>query len=494
MTLSKSPRPQPVQWSREPSKNCWRRKPPCLGPSSLARPVNGFARWNAPLEQFSSGEARSNTSNPSVTARPAAGIFFPQRQGLRLTPHSYSPSVLGKLLRASARDPSFQEAADALKDLAEVTISSRQLSRIAQEVGQELQADRDHQVEQFKARELEPTVATRPALAVVEVDGGRLQIRGEGEGPGAHDSSWREDKVSVLATAAIKASDSDPEPDLPECFRNQEYVEKLVRGIAGVGPIKESDAQPESPSESQPTASDQQDGSRTRPKLLVRTYVASTCPSEEFGPMVAAEAQRRNFMNAGHRAFVGDGAAWIWKLQKQYFHTFQPIVDFLHVLAHLFAAAKAAATGAQECWALFQTWAEACWQGRVGEVIEQMRARGDSLGPLPEGEAERLADDDPRKILAQELGYLERNQQRMDYPRYRQQGLPFTSSHMESTVKLFNRRVKGTEKFWGEPGAEAILQLRAAFLTEDDRLGRHLKTRPCSAFRTYKTREHRKAA
>ena len=61
-------------------------------------------------------------------------------------------------------------------------------------------------------------------------------------------------------------------------------------------------------------------------------------------------------------------------------------------------------------------------------------------------------------------------------------------------MKIFNRRVKGSEKFWGETGAEAILQLRAAFLSEDDRLGRYLKIRPCSPFRTYKSREDREAA
>lgn len=210
--------------------------------------------------------------------------------------------------------------------------------------------------------------------------------------------------------------------------------------------------------------------------------------------MVAAEAQKRNFANAFQRAFVGDGSAWIWKLQKEHFPTFQAIVDFLHVLGHLFAAAKAAATGAEERWALFQAWAEACWKGQVDQVIESLRTLRDGLGPVPEDQVERLPDDDPRKILVQELGYLERNQSRMDYPRDRQQGLPWTSSHIESTVKIFNRRVKGSEKFWGETGAEAILQLRAAFLSEDDRLGQHLKTRPCSPFRTYKAREDKKSA
>jgi len=97
-------------------------------------------------------------------------------------------------------------------------------------------------------------------------------------------------------------------------------------------------------------------------------------------------------------------------------------------------------------------------------------------------------------ILARELGYLEHNRERMDYPRYRREGLPWTTSHVESTVKIVNRRVKGTEKSWGEAGAEAILQLRAAFLSEDGRLERHLKERPGSPFRNYKSRKPRKAA
>lgn len=443
---------------------------------------------------FTSGARPSSTASPSAIARRAAGIFFPQRPALRLTPHSYSPSVLGKILRASAREPSFQEAAEALDELADLTISSRQLTRIAHEVGHQLETHRDQQVQHVQDQQLTPTVATRPALAVVEVDGGRLQIRGEGDGPGAHDASWREDKIAVLATAAITVSDADPEPDLPACFRDRKFVEGLARGISGQGPLNASDPPAASPADSPPTAPDPRVDTRKRPELLVRTYVASTCSSEQFGPMVAAESQRRNFSNAAHRAFVGDGSAWIWKLHKQYFPTFQAVVDFLHVLGHVFAAAKAAATGAEERWALFQTWSEACWKGQVGEVIESLRVLRDGLGPVPEDQVEGLADDDPRKILVRELGYLDRNQQRMDYPNYRRQGLPWTSSHMESTVKLFNRRVKGSEKFWGETGAEAILQLRAAFLSEDDRLEQHLKTRPCSPFRTYKTREDRQAA
>ena len=44
---------------------------------------------------------------------------------------------------------------------------------------------------------------------------------------------------------------------------------------------------------------------------------------------------------------------------------------------------------------------------------------------------------------------------------------------MESLIKQFNRRVKGTEKFWLEQGVEAVLQVRAAYLSEDDRADRY---------------------
>lgn len=235
-----------------------------------------------------SGAWLSNTANPSVTARLAAGIFFPRRPGLRLNSHNCSPSVLGKILRSAARDPSFQEAAAALDELADLTISSRQLTRIAHEVGQELKTNRDQRVHDFQNQQLMPTVATRPALAVVQVDGGRLQVRGEGAGPGTHDAAWHEDKIAVLATAAITVSNTDPEPDWPACFRDRKFVEGLARGIRGQGPLSGPDPPADSPADSAPTACETRRETRKRPELLVRTDVASTCFRDRFGPMVAA--------------------------------------------------------------------------------------------------------------------------------------------------------------------------------------------------------------
>jgi hypothetical protein len=60
---------------------------------------------------------------------------------------------------------------------------------------------------------------------------------------------------------------------------------------------------------------------------------------------------------------------------------------------------------------------------------------------------------------------------------------------MESLVKEFNYRVKGSEKFWNDGrNAEAILQARAAVLSDDDRLSRHVAERAGSPFRAYRRR------
>ena len=60
----------------------------------------------------------------------------------------------------------------------------------------------------------------------------------------------------------------------------------------------------------------------------------------------------------------------------------------------------------------------------------------------------------------------------MNDPSYRQQGLPITSAHIESTVKQINRRIKGSEKFWLRETSESVLQLRADYLSDSQPMKR----------------------
>jgi hypothetical protein len=84
-------------------------------------------------------------------------------------------------------------------------------------------------------------------------------------------------------------------------------------------------------------------------------------------------------------------------------------------------------------------------------------------------------------VVAKALTYLRNNESRMKYAEYRKQGLPIVSSLVESMVKQISRRVKGTEKFWGEEGAEALLQLRADYLSDGDVMGHFWQRRQAKA-------------
>src|SRR5262249_41627392 len=242
----------------------------------------------------------SNTRNRSAIARPAAGIFFPLRGSLRLDSHGFSPAITSKICREAARSTSFDAAAASVSDLAEVNLSGRQLGRIALEVGDGLREARDQQTEDFQGHRFRPETDVAPKLAVVSLDGGRYQTRAEGQGRGIHDPAWREDKVADLVTMSTRSHAEDPHPELPRCFPQKKEVVELVQGITSQGALADvidpSVEEPVPLEVFEPAAAVAD--SPWPPKPLVRTCCATTCDSEAFGPMVAAEAQRRNFFAA----------------------------------------------------------------------------------------------------------------------------------------------------------------------------------------------------
>ena len=84
-------------------------------------------------------------------------------------------------------------------------------------------------------------------------------------------------------------------------------------------------------------------------------------------------------------------------------------------------------------------------------------------------------------MVTEALTYLNNHQDKMRYNEYRRQGLPISSSHVESVVKQINQRVKGTEKFWSEEGSEAVLQLRADYLSDGQPLDAFWQRRQAAA-------------
>jgi hypothetical protein len=382
---------------------------------------------------------------------------------------------------------SFADAAFALS-LSGLSISARHVQQLTHEVGTDLAQTRDEQAHKRRRRELSPRVAVTPEAVAVEVDGGRLRTRAAESGRGVHEAENKEDKIACLVTLTNSEHAEDPQPEPPPSFVQPRRIQRLVQQMAGQAgdPILEVDAPPSEPEAAEeaapPTASAADaEAEPWAPKRLVRTCVASMAASQSFGPLMAAEAQSRDFYAARRRAFVADGQAYNWSIHRGYFADFVPIVDLLHVVCYLFKAARAVESESQR-WPLYLLWLRACWQGRVEEVVQQMEGYQQRMGCPPPGED--LPATDPRRLLAEALSYLSNNAKRMDYPRYRREGLPTTSSLAESLVGEFNARVTGKQKFWNRPaGAEAMLQVRAALLSEDSRLQRYFAERPGSPYR-----------
>jgi hypothetical protein len=415
---------------------------------------------------------------------------------------------LNKIVQAAGQVKSHRVAAKVLGVIGGIAISGRHVNRLTEEIGAELAAERDRQTEDYvHHRRVKPRAAAAQRVAIA-LDGGRLMTRESGQGPGVHGEGWKEDKVACLLTLEGQTSADDPHPQPPRCFLDAPAVDKLVREIQANHGRREENELPQLAELSlgkekppTPTAAEAAPPPAATtekvwpPKRLekARTCVATMADCNEFGKMVAAEAYRRNFQAASSGALLGDGSAWIWNLHAKWFRDLTPIVDFVHALTYLYVTATVLASSVSERWQRYVAWMTLLWQGRVGEVIKDFEARLQRLPAFPdEGQ---LPPTDPREVLRRTLTYLKHNETRMKYPHYRKQGLPVSSSMVESLIKEINYRVKGTEKFWDHPeGAEAILQVRAALLSDDDRLADHMASRPGSPFRRYTSTELAQAA
>jgi hypothetical protein len=384
---------------------------------------------------------------------------------LGLGPENISPALLRKVVRHGGKDP-FLEASEDLKEDLGLDISAKQVQRLTERIGSEFKNQRDQQVELYKQGKLPRLHARPPQVAVVMNDDGRVLTRAENQPPGVHEPQWKGPKYGLCLTLDSKQHASDPQPEPPSKYLDKQRVPKLVREVQSrAGKSDEASAVPAKKARSKKRLR------KRNTRSLVRTVVASMCGAEEFGYILAAEAYSRSFDLAQRKAYVADGLPFNWKIWNDHFREqgFVPILDFLHLLTYIYGAAQAAGGGARRQWERYEKWLTWAWSGQREKLWAALQAESARVGVAPKDAAEH----DPRVIVADAARYVENNVTRMDYPRYRKLGLPISSAPMESVVKQFNRRIKGREKFWLKSGAEDVLQVRAAYLSDDDRTERY---------------------
>lgn len=378
------------------------------------------------------------------------------------------------MVYAGANAHSFEQASRDLDELGESPISAARIMRATKRIGQERLTLRGEALARWRKLSLPEQRRSPhehiPQVACVQVDGGRLQVRercGESAAPRSEKGFWRESKVACFLRMHSRTHASDPCPRLPEGFANLPRMAELCREIKGFSGIDA--AEHESSDEWDPPRED-------RPRVLTRNVLAMRATAEEFGDHAAALAWECGFAAAPRKAFVADGQEANWTLWKRRFSHYTPILDFVHAVCYVFQAATAGRP-LDEVAVVYRRWAQAVWSGRVKEVVAELESRQRDLGDPQESDLETH----PRHVVAKALGYLRNQASRMHYDLYRKEGLPIVSAYIESTIKQINRRVKGSDKFWSEGGAEALLQLAGDYLSDRLPIDHYWRDRPTQA-------------
>jgi hypothetical protein len=135
------------------------------------------------------------------------------------------------------------------------------------------------------------------------------------------------------------------------------------------------------------------------------------------------------------------------------------ILDLLHVTEKLWLAAYCfhpVQSAEAEAWV--RKYTLEILRGRVSQVVKGVGGSATKQG----------MDSANRKVLDRVLGYLRRNRGRMKYHEYLRDGLPIASGSVEGACKnLIKDRMERSGMRWTIPGAEAMLRLRAIYLSGD---------------------------
>ena len=170
----------------------------------------------------------------------------------------------------------------------------------------------------------------------------------------------------------------------------------------------------------------------------------------EFGQRVDREARRRGFDQARRRVVLGDGAPWIWNLADELFPGAIQVVDLFHAKGHLWDVAKAiygAGSDLGEQWAKQRR--DDLDEGKIDAVLAALRVHAKH-------------NDEARKCV----DYVTRNQDRMRYPLFREQGVCTSTGVVEAGCKTaIGTRLKRSGMHWTVPGADAITALRCCKLS-----------------------------
>ena len=350
-------------------------------------------------------------------SRVGAPSIYPLDQSLVLPARSFSYELQRRLVKAAVQNP-FHEAVEALAEQG-ASVSKRSLEEILRDAAQDFDAF---------YQECSPEPATGSIL-IAAVDGKGIPIvKPVASLPRVRLTKGQKANRKRMATVATVFTRA------PWVRTPEQVVESLFR----------TDTPAPRPTPPRP------ENKRVWASLL-----------KDKGAViqeVAQEMQRRDPQGAKTRVALTDGERALQILVEKTLDV-TLILDLVHVLEKLWKAAyvfHAEGSLEAELWVLDHT-----LQILFGQVSQLVKGLRQSV-------TKRNLVGVKRKTLRAVADYLYRNRARMKYDEYLAHGWPIASGPVEGACKnLIKDRMERSGMRWTETMAEALVQLRAVYLSGD---------------------------
>jgi hypothetical protein len=168
--------------------------------------------------------------------------------------------------------------------------------------------------------------------------------------------------------------------------------------------------------------------------------------------------EKLNIKQAAAVQVIADGALWIWHNAKKMLlelgvkeDKIVETLDYYHAVEHLARVTELLPRTKQVVKnKLFKEYKELLWSGQVKELLARVKSRVKEIA----------------KPLKTELGYFEKNQERLNYPQYEADKWLCGSGIIESGVRrMINLRFKAASSFWRQENLDGLIFLRCALLS-----------------------------
>jgi hypothetical protein len=351
-------------------------------------------------------------------SRPGVPGIFPLDRALT-SARSFSYELQRRLVKAAVQNP-FLDSVQTIADLTGVSVSKRSLEQILPDAAQDFDAF---------YRQRSPAPATGSILVAAVDCKGIPMVKPPGAQPTPRLTKGQKANKKRMATVAAVFTRA------PWVRTPQQVVESLFR----LRPTPEDAPAPPRPENKRVWAS----------LLKGKNAVIHE---------VAEEMERRDPSASRTRVALTDGERALQiRVDRKLKVTL--ILDLMHALEKLWKAAyvfHAEASLQADLWVMDRTLR--ILSGEVGQVVKGLR----------QSITKRSLSGANRKTLEGVANYLYRNRTRMRYDEYLANGWPIASGPVEGACKnLIRDRMERSGMRWTEQMAEAIVQLRAVYLSGD---------------------------